>query len=116
MSTVTPPRLQAARTRPCPGGCGRAVELHRYACVHCWIRLPAVLRAPIRENYRRDWDAHAAAVADGDTWFRDHPLPVDGDPAAAVPAQPTPASAPGPGQTALFDIPRRPVPTSDQLR
>lgn len=110
---MSPPRPHTVRTHPCPGGCERAVELHRYACLHCWMRLPAVLRQPIRENYRVDWDAHAAAVADGNEWFRTNPQQL-GEDQAHIPAQPV--RAPGPGQAALFDVPTRPVPASDQLR
>lgn len=109
---MTPSRLASAMTHVCPGGCGRAVSLHRYACLLCWMRLPAVLRQLIRANYRHDWDAHAAAVADGNEWFADNPPTADAT-APNVPAQPTPAQT---DQIALFDVPSRPTPTSDQLR
>lgn len=113
---MTPPSPQAVRTHECPGGCGRAVALHLYACTLCWVRLPAVLRRPIRENYRVDWEAHAAAVADGNDWFGQHPLhpDVDDEGQALIPAQPLPVDRPG--QATLFDVPTRPVPTSVQLR
>lgn len=114
---MEPPHSATVRTHACPGGCGREVELHRYACVHCWVRLPAVLRSRIRESYlRRDWDTHTEATAAADEWLRTHPFdPGDAD--AFVPAQLS-AAGPGPDQYTLFDVdaPGREVPASHQLR
>ncbi len=54
----------------CPGGCGRQVGRHHFACKACWYRLPADLRRPISATYRRDTGAHLAAMADAVDWYR----------------------------------------------
>ncbi|MPZ66206.1 MAG: hypothetical protein GEU83_12055 [Pseudonocardiaceae bacterium] len=57
-------------THECPGGCGRAVEHHRFACRGCWFALPVTLRRAITDTYRRDRIAHARAMVDAYDWYR----------------------------------------------
>lgn len=45
-------------THDCPGGCGRAVPRHWFACPDCWFRLPLSLRQPISDTYRQDFGTH----------------------------------------------------------
>lgn len=59
-------------THRCPGGCGRTVPNHLFACRPCWFRLPHGLRQPITANYRGDRDAHNAAMADASRWYGEH--------------------------------------------
>jgi hypothetical protein len=56
----------------CPGGCGREVPGHLYACKPCWYRLPQDLRRPISANYGRDPEAHAQAMRDARRWYREN--------------------------------------------
>lgn len=55
----------------CPGGCRRVVVNHRFACLDCWTRLPAPMRAAIRSTYQRDHTKHARAMVDAMEWYRD---------------------------------------------
>lgn len=63
----------------CPGLCGRDVHNARYACVPCWLRLPAELRAGIidtshlgtLEMRRRE------ALGVAGRWYRDNRTPAD---------------------------------------
>lgn len=48
----------------CPGGCGRSVPDHLFACGNCWFRLPIFLRNAIRATYKFDPDAHQDAMAE----------------------------------------------------
>jgi len=67
-------RLDASgATHDCPGGCGRPVPRHRFACRSCWHRLPIDLRCPITANYRRDLAAHAQAMTAARRWYRGQP-------------------------------------------
>ena len=67
-------------THRCPGLCGRTVANARYACLHCWGRLPIELRAMIidtshlgtLEARRRE-----ALGASGE-WYREHPVSPEG--------------------------------------
>ncbi|MPZ66775.1 MAG: hypothetical protein GEU83_15125 [Pseudonocardiaceae bacterium] len=66
--------MTAARTtHECPGGCGRQVARHHFACRACWYRLPSDLRRPISATYRRDAGAHPAAMAEAVAWYRTPP-------------------------------------------
>jgi hypothetical protein len=58
----------------CPGGCGRSVPDHHFACRGCWYRLPLDLRHPISANYQRNPDAHHEAMRDARRWYREHPV------------------------------------------
>lgn len=58
----------------CPGGCGRPVAHHRFACSYCWSRLPADLQTPITQNYGGDRLAHAEAMMDAVRWYREQTL------------------------------------------
>lgn len=60
-------------THQCPGGCGRTVASHLYACRADWFRLPAGLRASILTYYRVDARKHAAAMAEAAAWYRAQP-------------------------------------------
>jgi hypothetical protein len=57
----------------CPGGCGKAVADHRYACGACWFRLPDAVRDRITETYGRSPDAHARALHAARRWFVENP-------------------------------------------
>lgn len=57
----------------CPGGCGAAVPKHLFACKPCWFRLPAEMRRPIIDNFRRDDLAHIRAMGDAFDWYADNP-------------------------------------------
>lgn len=57
-------------THTCPGGCGRAVPHHRFACHDCWFELPAGLRRAISANYRIRPNAHAEAMSEATAWYR----------------------------------------------
>lgn len=59
-------------THRCPGGCSRRVQSHLFACAGCWGRLPFELQQAIRQNYRRDATAHAAAMTAARDWYRAH--------------------------------------------
>ncbi|HZD14958.1 MAG TPA: hypothetical protein VE196_07485, partial [Pseudonocardiaceae bacterium] len=58
-------------THDCPGGCGRPVARHHYACRSCWYRLPAPLRRAITSSYGREPGAHGAAIRRANRWYRD---------------------------------------------
>lgn len=60
-------------THDCPGGCGRPVPQHHFACRPDWYRLPAELQLAIKANYRRDPAAHMQAMADSIAWYADNP-------------------------------------------
>lgn len=62
-------------THDCPGGCGRQVQYHMYACKPCWYRLPAGLRAAIWEGYRSG-SGHMEAMQDAADWYAHHPREV----------------------------------------
>lgn len=57
----------------CPCGCGDQVPHHLLTCQVGWRRLPMEIRNRINAAYRRDPDAHAAAVADAYEWYRENP-------------------------------------------
>ena len=59
-------------THGCPGGCGRQVPYHHFACRNCWYRLPPDLRRPISANYQRDDAAHALAMTDALQWYEEN--------------------------------------------
>jgi len=63
----------SGRTHDCPGGCGRQVFTHMFACRADWYRLPLDLRRPITATYGRDRDAHLEAMGDAMTWYAEHP-------------------------------------------
>jgi len=66
-------------THDCPGGCGTQVAYHLFACRSCWRRLPAVLRTPITESWRKkDHRAHRAAMLDARDWYKANPLLTGG--------------------------------------
>lgn len=56
-------------THDCPGGCGRRVPRHHFACRPCWYRLPVDLRRPIAATHGRDFGAHMAAMDDAIRWY-----------------------------------------------
>lgn len=56
-------------THACPGGCGRQVPYHHFACRNCWYRLPMDLRRPISGNWHLNPDAHAEAMVDAQQWY-----------------------------------------------
>ena len=58
-------------THSCPGGCGRQVPQHHFACRFDWYRLPADLRRPISATYRHDPDAHRQAMSDAIRWYHE---------------------------------------------
>lgn len=60
----------------CPGGCGRQVPRHHFACGPCWARLPVALQRAISRAYRRDPLAHAQAMTDARKWYRAQAGPV----------------------------------------
>jgi len=64
------------RTHACPGGCGRHVFTHMFACRADWYRLPLDIRRGITGNYRRDRAAHLEAMGDAMTWYRENPREV----------------------------------------
>jgi len=66
------------RTHACPGGCGHQVLNHEFACRTDWFRLPLDIRRGITGNYRRDPNAHFAAVRDAIDWYRENPREVRG--------------------------------------
>lgn len=58
-------------THRCPGGCGKSVANARYACVMCWWRLPADIRASIVETMRLPLldPARRAALERAHEWY-----------------------------------------------
>lgn len=70
--TMSEPAPAAGGTHACPGGCGRRVARHLYACKACWMRLPYTLRQPISASYQRDAAAHSAAMAAAASWYSSH--------------------------------------------
>lgn len=67
------PRTEPRRgPHACPGGCGRQVPHHVFACRKCWVRLPLPLRQPISTHFRRDPSQHAAAMTAACEWYRQH--------------------------------------------
>lgn len=66
-----------SRTHECPGGCGRHVPRHHYACRACWYRLPDPHRRAIRQNHRYHSVGHAVAMHQAHAWFADHPLSTE---------------------------------------
>lgn len=63
----------ADRTHACPGKCGAQIPRHRLACNVDWSRLPAKIRLQVTSNYRRNPDAHFAAVRDAVEWYAANP-------------------------------------------
>lgn len=59
-------------THGCPGGCGRQVPRHLYACKACWGRLPYDMQKAIRATNGRDLAAHGQAMAAARQWFERH--------------------------------------------
>jgi hypothetical protein len=66
------PHAERRGPHRCPGGCGRDVPHHVYACRGCWSRLPHELRRPISTHYGRDDAKHAAAMIAAGEWYRQH--------------------------------------------
>jgi len=62
-----PPRR--SDTHRCPGGCGRHVDNHLFACPADWDRLPPELARPITDTHRTDRLGHAAAMVDARDWY-----------------------------------------------
>jgi hypothetical protein len=63
----------------CPGGCGRTVARHLFACRACWRRLPMLYQTPILTAYwAGDIAAHSRAMTDAMSWYA-----VDNDSRAA---------------------------------
>jgi len=57
-------------THPCPGGCGREVAYHLFACKGCWYRLPKDLQRPINATWRSgDRLGHSDAMSDACRWY-----------------------------------------------
>jgi hypothetical protein len=63
----------AATLHACPGQCGQRVPRHKFACVHCWHRLPSRMRWAISYNYRRDRGAHMDSMRAAMSWYDEHP-------------------------------------------
>lgn len=63
----------ADRTHACPGKCGQQITRSRLACPTDWARLPHDLRCAVTDNYRRNPDAHFAAVRDAVEWYAANP-------------------------------------------
>lgn len=63
----------ADRTHACPGKCGQRIPRRRLACPTDWARLPSDLRNAVTDNYRRNPDAHFAAVRDAVEWYAANP-------------------------------------------
>lgn len=59
-------------THPCPGGCGRQIPQHKYACRICWEALPVELREPIRGYYGIDPGSHRRAMVAAARWYAEH--------------------------------------------
>lgn len=66
---MTPITSRTSVTHACPGGCGRQVPGHHFACHTDWLRLPFELRKPISANYRRDPTAHFEAMTAAMAWY-----------------------------------------------
>lgn len=62
-------------THACPGGCGRRVARHLYACADCWHRLPPDLAVAVWRGYRRGPGSpeHVAAMAGAADWYAANP-------------------------------------------
>lgn len=57
-----------------PGGCGRRVADHLFACKLDWFRLPHVLRAAVTSAWTDgDGTAHVQAMAEATRWFGYNP-------------------------------------------
>ena len=63
----------ADRTPACPGKCGTQIPRSKLACPADWARLPWNLRCAVTDNYRRNPDAHFAAVRDAVEWYAANP-------------------------------------------
>lgn len=53
----------------CPGGCGRQVPYHLYACRNDWYRLPKPYRDEIWRWYQVDIAKHAEAMIAAKSWY-----------------------------------------------
>lgn len=66
-------------THACPG-CGRpGVVRSKLSCRSCWYRLPADLRRPISQFFRRDPAKHRQALAAAISWYADNRADVVGE-------------------------------------
>jgi hypothetical protein len=65
-----------AHTHACPGKCGAQIARNKLACPADWFRLPGDLRQAVTDNYRRNPDAHFAAVRDAVDWYAANPREV----------------------------------------
>lgn len=67
--------------RACPCGCGGFILSRLYACRAGWARLPTAYRVAINRAYRSGTrEAHEAAKAAADRWFKNNPTSQEGTP------------------------------------
>lgn len=58
-------------THTCPGGCGRQVPHHQFACRVDWHRLPGRHQLAISTTYwAGDTQAHSEAMVEAMHWYR----------------------------------------------
>jgi hypothetical protein len=60
-------------THTCPGGCGRQVPNHLFACAYDWHRLPPSYQTAISRAYQRDDAAHLQAMVTARRWYQGNP-------------------------------------------
>lgn len=76
---TSPISSRSSVTHQCPGGCGRSIPSGHFACHTDWLRLPYDLRKPISQHFRRDAEAHFAAMSNAMAWYRANKRPSTPD-------------------------------------
>lgn len=62
-----------ATTHTCPAPpCAARVRRDQFACPRDWVRLPAELRRPIVDGYRRNWPMWVKAANTAIAWYGEH--------------------------------------------
>lgn len=62
-------------THLCPGGCGKQVPSHLYACRYDWFRLPINIRNAIWHAYTNHGQLssqHVEAMNNARTWYEEN--------------------------------------------